>query len=274
MFIQSNNELRELLPNTVIEVEGEQTLYDKIRPYLNYAEQWWQREICPLSQIPDAQTDYTANNLARKALASEAMLYAVPALDMVLTANGFAVANTDQVSPASKDRVDRLLRELEEARDLTVEMFAVGRRISGRTFPDCLFAGFDFERELGITEHLLRDHQRRMAELEFIEMEIGEQVTGWQILDDVRNLRFSTNVPALYGELRAKCRELAICLYRRRQNDTDNRQGLERHIDTLKKRIVSLCKTYHAAKWEAGTAPAYWNDTTYKNNLTAGGLWV
>lgn len=50
-------------------------------------------------------------------IVNEALHVAIPSLDLVLTNNGFGIVSTQQIAPASKDRVDRLKAACIDARD-------------------------------------------------------------------------------------------------------------------------------------------------------------
>ena len=54
-------------------------------------------------------------------VANRALVQALPALDLILTPNGFGVVNNANVVPASRDRVDRLLASLLAARDRALD---------------------------------------------------------------------------------------------------------------------------------------------------------
>lgn len=56
-----------------------------------------------------------------KAICLDAFLVAIPFLDLILTPNGFAVASTNQVAPASKERVERLMITTKNQRDDVLE---------------------------------------------------------------------------------------------------------------------------------------------------------
>ena len=49
------------------------------------------------------------------------MLRAVPSLDLVLTPNGFGIVSNQNVAPASRERVSRLIASLETSRDNAIE---------------------------------------------------------------------------------------------------------------------------------------------------------
>ncbi len=56
-------------------------------------------------------------NAASVYVANEAFRMAVPSLDLVLTPNGFGIVNNQNVVPASKERIERLMFSLAQLRD-------------------------------------------------------------------------------------------------------------------------------------------------------------
>ena len=46
-----------------------------------------------------------------------ALIHAIPSLDLVLTPNGFGIVSNQNIAPASRDRVDRLIGSIEMQRD-------------------------------------------------------------------------------------------------------------------------------------------------------------
>ena len=55
--------------------------------------------------------------ITAKLIATEALRRAIPSLDLVLTPNGFGVVSNQNIAPASKERVDRLIGSLADYRD-------------------------------------------------------------------------------------------------------------------------------------------------------------
>ncbi|MGN1239308.1 MAG: DUF6712 family protein [Paludibacteraceae bacterium] len=111
MFIQSDTDLRRYIPNTLVTVSGEQSLFDKLQVELQLSEAWLTRTFGVVESTPTAC----------RVLATDAFLRAVPSLDLVLTPNGFGVVSNNTIAPASKDRVDRLLTSLENSRDFAID---------------------------------------------------------------------------------------------------------------------------------------------------------
>lgn len=108
------------IPNMIVNVKGETALFDKIAVHLQAAEDWVIRTFT--SQKPfTAIVGYVADNpiriLIARLIVAEALRLAVPSLDLVFTPNGFAVTQTSNLTPASKQRVDRLIGSLSTLRD-------------------------------------------------------------------------------------------------------------------------------------------------------------
>lgn len=111
-LINNDTDLRRFVPQQVCAVKGEQTLSDKIAHWLDTAEQWLFDTFCPESVIDAtlAANPYAPLLTALAAVAvHRALADAIPSLDLVQTVNGFAVVSNQNLAPASRDRVDRLI---------------------------------------------------------------------------------------------------------------------------------------------------------------------
>ena len=111
-LINNDTDLRRYIPNQVVAVKGEASLFDKITHWLYTAEQWIFATFCPSSVIDAILADKSLSafhaTLAAVA-AHRALADAIPSLDLVQTVNGFAVVSNQNLAPASRDRVDRLI---------------------------------------------------------------------------------------------------------------------------------------------------------------------
>lgn len=111
-LINNDSDLRLYIPNQVCAVKGEQTLYDKIARWLDTAEQWLSDNITSaptLNRIAEYSDGHPLLRACRAAVAHRALADAIPSLDLVQTVNGFAVVSNQNLAPASRDRVDRLI---------------------------------------------------------------------------------------------------------------------------------------------------------------------
>ena len=111
-IITSEAQPRVYVPQQVVHVKGEASLFDKIAHWLDTAEQWISATFCPSSVIDAILADKSLSafhaTLAAVA-AHRALADAIPSLDLVQTVNGFAVVSNQNLAPASRDRVDRLI---------------------------------------------------------------------------------------------------------------------------------------------------------------------
>lgn len=122
-IITDNTTLLRLLPNVVTSVEGETPLYDKVHPWLVIAEQWVSDRFTGAAVLDAiaADTDTTIWQQTAILIMSEAMRQAIPSLDVVLTPNGFGIVSNQNVAPASKERVERLIESMTAGRDLNID---------------------------------------------------------------------------------------------------------------------------------------------------------
>lgn len=119
-IISNDAELRSLIPNQLVTVKGEISLFDKLVPFLDLAETWVKETFTSESTF-NTICGYADSNPVRQLTArlvvADAMHRAIPSLDVVLTANGFATVGTTNLVAASKMRVDRLVGSMLTHRD-------------------------------------------------------------------------------------------------------------------------------------------------------------
>ena len=113
-------ELRKYLPNVFATVKGEVSLFDKVKVDIDLAQNWavnsFTGEVL-FSDICSRSADDPLRILSAKLIVTEALRRAIPSLDVVLTPNGFGVVSNQNIAPASKERVDRLIGSLADYRD-------------------------------------------------------------------------------------------------------------------------------------------------------------
>ena len=122
-LINNDTDLRRYIPNQVVAVKVEASLFDKIAHWLDTAEQWIFDTFCPEAVI-DATLAANPHAPLLTALAAVAahrtLADAIPSLDLVQTVNGFAVVSNQNLAPASRDRVDRLIAAHRSQRDTAI----------------------------------------------------------------------------------------------------------------------------------------------------------
>ena len=119
-LITTDEQLRVHLPNIVGTVKGETPFIERLSLYLDLAEDWVKTTFTGESTfnlICEDSDDNPTKILTARLVVADALLRAIPSLDIVLTPNGFAVVNTSNLAPASKPRVDRLVGSMLTHRD-------------------------------------------------------------------------------------------------------------------------------------------------------------
>ena len=119
-LIYNDDTLRQYLPNVFATVKGEMSLFDKVKIDIDLAENWVIEAFTSIKTFGAIQGYVDSNPtkiITAKLIASEALRRAIPSLDLVLTPNGFGVVSNQNVAPASKERVDRLIGSLADCRD-------------------------------------------------------------------------------------------------------------------------------------------------------------
>ena len=181
-LIPDNETLVRFVPNVLKSVQGELALFEKIQSHLEVAEDWLCANFLSanvLDKIATSGDDVTNKLLhhARIAEVAEAVLHAIPQLDLVLTPNGFGIVSNSNVAPASKERVERLLAALEKMRDDTLQVLlpmltaeaAWADTAPCQYFQSVLYPWLDLPRQLGSTDHVWQRFQElhsRMTEIE------------------------------------------------------------------------------------------------------------
>jgi hypothetical protein len=101
-------------------VKGETSLFEKLQPFLEVAEEWVKTTFTSESTF-NTIAGYSDSNVIKtitaRVVVAEAFRCAIPSLDLVLTPNGFGTVGNNNVAPASKPRVDRLIGSMTSLRD-------------------------------------------------------------------------------------------------------------------------------------------------------------
>ena len=158
-LITNDDTLRHYLPNVFATVKGEVSLFDKVKVDIDLAENWV-IETFVSTKIFDAICGYADDKpikvITAKLIASEALRRAIPSLDLVLTPNGFGVVSNQNIAPASKERVDRLIASLDDYRDECIGNLlpALGGETQWLTSSQASFFGETLFPDLAITDQV------------------------------------------------------------------------------------------------------------------------
>ena len=137
ILITNDAQVRQFIPNALVTVEGEKSLFDKIASFLETSEEWLIQTFIPEPTLQEivAQERQPFLRLLMKTVANE---------------------------PASKERVDRLLASLETERDQAIDLLLPRlplltdwlQSTQGQYFAATLFPNFSLCQRLAIKQHL------------------------------------------------------------------------------------------------------------------------
>lgn len=186
MLIKDDNALRRYLPNAFATAQGEPPFFDKVLPWLETAERWLFQQFIGDTFEPSLLAmgeNEPVRLTATCVVAHEAMLRAVPSLDLVLTPNGFGIVSNQNVAPASRERVSRLIASLETSRDNAIEqlityLFRETEWYDSPTrhwFTATLFPFIDLANLCGYTDHRWANYLGLRSKAIDIEQRIAEE---------------------------------------------------------------------------------------------------
>ncbi len=119
-LITTDTQLRAHIPNIIASVKGETPFIERLSLFLDLAEDWVRTTFTGESTF-NTICGYTDSNnikiLCSRLVVADALRRAIPSLDIVLTPNGFGVISTNNLAPASKPRIDRLVGSMLSHRD-------------------------------------------------------------------------------------------------------------------------------------------------------------
>lgn len=196
LLISSDEQLRKFIPNCMSTVEGEPPLFSKMEPYLEAAQLELENIFLAGSALlHNLNTDSQAYFQCRRIVAYDAYRRALPALDLVLTPNGFATVGNQTLSPASRMRVDALSASLISERDEAIvqlihalaDMPSWRTSPSGTWFAGTLFPFPEVVRELGIDTDIFNKYLECRSK--FIEAEsiLSENMFSRELMNALRS---------------------------------------------------------------------------------------
>lgn len=201
MLINSESQLRKYLPNAFATVEGEVSLYDKLEPYLMEAQTWMINSITGkecVTQLTEEADDNAAKAEACRVMTCDALMHAIPALDVVLTPNGFGVVSNQNIAPASKDRVQRLIDSIEMQRDDAIMHLMKYLRSNRlwlesqifRIWSKTLLPDIAITTQLGIRDHQFSAYLSLMPRIIQIEAMLAAEFISPELLDHLHKYQF------------------------------------------------------------------------------------
>jgi general stress protein CsbA len=200
VIITSDTLLKSYIPNIISSVKGETDIYDKLTPFIESAEQWFLRNFLIIGLV---NVSTNVKRLACEIVVSEAYRNALPHLDLILTPNGFATTGNQNLSPASKMRVDRLVGGLIAQRDkamnellhtLPSDVSAWGSTPQGSWFSATLFPTLDVVLQSGVTEHVWDKYLELRPRIIDIEASLAEDFFSPELMAALRQRVLSQNL--------------------------------------------------------------------------------
>jgi hypothetical protein len=201
-LISNDAQLRQYLPNVQITVTGETELFDKLSSYLDLAEQWVKENFTaesPFNTIAGYSDSNVTKTILSHIVVCEAFLNAIPALDLILTANGFGVVSSTNIAPASKQRVDRLIGEMETLRDSDILLLI--KQLPGVSkwkttdrftwFSETLFPNIDVVEAAGFNANRWEKYLELRPQIMNIEQSLAEDFFSEELLKSLREKQLS-----------------------------------------------------------------------------------
>ena len=201
-IITSDEQLRKYIPNLFATAKGETPFYDRLLPWLETAERWLFSQFVG-DDYADTFLSLDENEPVRLTAAAvvvhEAFLRGVPSLDLVLTPNGFGIVSNQNVAPASRDRVARLIASLETSRDNAIEQLISYllreeewyQSTIRQWFTATLFPNIDLANLCGFTEHRWANYLGLRSKAIDVEQRIAEEFVSPEQLAVFREEVFS-----------------------------------------------------------------------------------
>ena len=270
-LITSDEQLRPYLPNALKTVAGEMSFFDKLSADLHASEMWLTAHfITPqlLETLAEEQKE-VALTLTRRIVVSDALLRAVPQLDLVLTPNGFGIVSNQNVVPASKDRVDRLMANLELVRDRALQELlpmlpSIPDWAQASYFGATLFPFLDIAPLLGHRDHFWARHQDYQPRLVQMEQELADKFISTALYQRLRLAQLNGSYSIVEADLINRLRAVELALLR----------GEPLPIHELHS-MVTLIRSNPEdfPEWATSSTAALYTDQSFHNKKQSSGYW-
>ena len=232
-----------------------------------------------LTELPTRDANNKLLHYARMAVAAEAMLHAVPQLDLVLTPNGFGVVSNTNIAPASKERVERLLLSLEKMRDDTLSILlpllanteAWATSDPCQYFMQTLYPWLDLPQNFGSTDHSWQRYQELHSKLIAIEERLAHDFFSCELLATLRQAELLGKwgeTPSAPHYKRAWRHIFAIELYMLREEGEVPIPSCIEVVNSLRNAPDGIFE-----EWKQSETAALFENHGYKNDKRKGGYW-
>lgn len=197
-LITSQEILDRFIPNVLASVKGEMSLFDKLAPAIELAEEWVAETFLGptlLVSLANPHDTSVIKSFTCRIITAEAFKNSCPSLDLILTPNGFGIVNNSNVVPASRERVDKLIESLEMERDRAIHLLLSSlpsipdwlNTAHCRRFASTMFPTLDVVDSLGINFPKWRKYTELRPIIEDIELMIETQYIGHEQMEVFRH---------------------------------------------------------------------------------------
>ena len=277
-----NNEetLRKYIPNVIATVKGEIPLFEKIAPFLQTAENWLETYLTSgtiLSAITQNGEDERSLTLCRQIVVAEAMRNAIPALDVVLTPNGFGIVSNSNIAPASKERVKNLLDSMEEIRDNAIEllisllMLDEGWQATeqGSFFAGTLFPNIDLATLCGLSTHRWKQYLGLRHRAQVIEDTLSAEYISPELMQALREMNLKGTASIIQKHVIRSLQNVIVDLL------TDTRCATIHTPHRLLYDIVQVIRSHEEEfpQWHASHVAKFFTPPVFENKKGNKGYW-
>ena len=278
-LISDNTTLLKYIPNTLKAVAGETSLYDKIQYHLLHAEQWLTTTFVStdtMSRIKTYSDSTPLLHFCRIIVTAEAILHAIPQLDLILTPNGFGIVSNQNIAPASKERIERLLLSLEKTRDDALQtiqpmLLEAHHWINSAPydfFAKTMFPTLDIVHDLGFNDHIWQRYTDIRNQLIIIEDKLARDYFSENLMETLRkciikNDFSSTKEPSVHQKLSNRIRSIEFSILRTGEFPTPS------IIDAVN--LIRTSKFTTFPEWWTSDLHDLFKDHGYKNKKDSAG---
>lgn len=273
-LINDNDTLLKYVPNTFATAKGETSLYDKLLPWLEASEQWFSDNIAGEDTLAEiAQIKNILFSLSAQIVINDALINAIPSLDLVLTPNGFGVVSNNNVAPASKERVERLIASLEADRDKNIELLIpllaqqtqwVGSE-QHKWFAFTLFPNLDLTTLCDIKEHRWLKYCELRQKVVAIEQSLAEEYFSPELMTTLREVRGSFEpIPMRYAPLLAGIRSEIVAVIK---GEPIYQRGMIDLVNYIRHNPDDF------PEWVNSATAKLFSPPIFENDLMANGYW-
>ncbi len=253
-------------------VRGETPFFDRLLPWLETAERWVVGQFVGDDFLPTLlalDEDEPLRITATLVVVNEAFMRAVPSLDLVLTPNGFGIVSNQNVAPASRDRVARLMASLETSRDDCIEQL-VGylfrseewwQSPTRQWFTATLFPNIDLANLCGFTDHRWANYLGLRSKVIDLEQRIAEEFISPEQLavfrEEVLSMAWDFSITAsCHSQIIERLRSVIVLAL---QDKPLNIQSLRDIVDFMRKHEQQFQEFRHSRTYKLFEPPIFEN---------------